>query len=240
MTVRVVLLDVEGTTTPVSFVYEKLFPYARRQMRTWLKDHLGNLDVHDALLQLAKENIGDLKDGAPPFSLSEHHQQCTDSAAAYCLWLMDRDRKTTPLKTIQGLIWQEAFERGELKSEIFSDVPASFSEWQRQGRRIAIYSSGSVAAQKLIFEHSPYGSLLPYIEAFFDTRVGPKRDVQSYQRIVSELNASPEEVLFVSDISAELDAASSAGLSVALSIRPGNSVQANPSKYRAVHSFAEL
>jgi len=82
--------------------------------------------------------------------------------------------------------------------------------------------------------------LLPYIEAFFDTRVGPKRDVQSYQRIVSELNASPEEVLFVSDISAELDAASSAGLSVVLSIRPGNSMQANPSKYRAVHSFAEL
>jgi len=240
MTSRVILLDVEGTTTPISFVYDKLFPYARSHMLAWLREHHLDPEVHEALIQLEKENIADVRNGAPLFSLANDHQSSADSAAAYCLWLMDRDRKTAPLKTIQGLIWQGGFKRGELQSEVFADVPTSFSEWRRQGCRLAIYSSGSVTAQQLIFEHTPYGNLLPFIDAFFDTRVGPKQDLKSYRNILNTLGVEAHHALFVSDMPAELDAASLAGLSVALAIRPGNSVQPNPSNYRVVHSFTGL
>jgi enolase-phosphatase E1 len=240
MTARVVLLDVEGTTTPISFVYDKLFPYARKHIGTWLREHHLDPEVRDALVLLEKENINDATNGAPPFSFTQHRHSGADSAAAYCLWLMDRDRKTAPLKTIQGLIWQVGFKQGELQSEVFADVPTSFSQWRDEGRRIAIYSSGSVAAQKLVFEHTPYGSLLPLIEAFFDTSVGPKQDVKSYCNILDALQVKADQALFVSDVPAELDAAFRAGLSVALAIRPGNAVQPNPSNYQVVHSFAEL
>src|SRR5437764_7143611 len=109
MTSRLILLDVEGTTTPISFVYDKLFPYARSHLRTWLREHQFDPAVHEARVHLQEENVIDVKNGAPPFSLAEEQPFRADSAAEYCLWLMDRDRKTTPLKTIQGLIWQEGF-----------------------------------------------------------------------------------------------------------------------------------
>jgi enolase-phosphatase E1 len=240
MTARVILLDVEGTTTPISFVYDKLFPYARRHIGAWLREHHPDPELRDALVHLEKENINDAQSGAPPFSLTQHHPSGADSAAAYCLWLMDRDRKTAPLKSIQGLIWQGGFDAGELQSEVFADVPTSFSRWRGEGRRIAIYSSGSVAAQRLVFEHTPYGSLLPLIEAFFDTHVGAKQEVKSYCNILDTLQVKAAQALFVSDVPAELDAASRAGLAVALAVRPGNAVQPNPSNYRIVHSFAEL
>ena len=238
MASQVILLDVEGTTTPVSFVYDKLFPYARGHIRAWLTEHYPDFEIQEALAQLATENIADARNGAPPFSLAGDRQFCAYAAAGYCLWLMDRDRKTTPLKTIQGLIWQEGFKRGELQSEVFADVPAGFSEWRRQGCRLAIYSSGSVTAQQLVFEHTPYGNLCPFIDAFFDTRVGPKQEAQSYTNIVHALGVEAPRTLFISDGPAELDAASLAGLSVALAVRPGNSIQPNPSNYRVVRSFA--
>lgn len=240
MTLRVILLDVEGTTTPISFVYNTLFPYARSHMRAWLSEHHTDAEVHDALVHLGKDNIADVKDGAPPFSMDGNPQSCSDAAAAYCLWLMDRDRKTAPLKTIQGLIWQEGFKQGELQSEVFADVPTSFSEWRKKGCRLAIYSSGSVTAQQLVFRYTPYGNLLPLIDAFFDTRVGPKQDMNSYGKILKELGAKASEALFISDAHAELDAASLAGFSVALAVRPGNSPQANPLNYHVVQSFAGL
>jgi enolase-phosphatase E1 len=240
MTSRVILLDVEGTTTPISFVYNKLFPYARSHMRAWLGEHHTDTEVRDALVHLDKENIADVRSGAPLFSLANDHQSSADSAAAYCLWLMDRDRKAAPLKTIQGLIWQEGFKQGELQGEVFADVPTSLSEWRGKGCRIAIYSSGSVTAQQLIFRHTPYGNLLPLIDAFFDTRVGPKQDVKSYGNILNALVAQAHEALFISDAPAELDAASLAGFSVALAVRPGNSPQPNPLSYRVVHSFTGL
>lgn len=240
MASQVILLDVEGTTTPISFVYDTLFPYARSHMRAWLTEHYLDSEIQEALAQLAKENIADAPDGAPPFALAGNRQSCANAAAVYCLWLMDRDRKATPLKTIQGQIWQEGFKRGELKSEVFADVPAGFSEWRKKGCRLAIYSSGSVTAQQLVFEHTPYGNLCPFIDAFFDTRVGPKQEAKSYTNIVHALGAEAPRTLFISDVPAELDAASRAGLSVALAVRPGNSIQPNPSNYRVVHSFADL
>lgn len=237
---QVILLDVEGTTAPISFVYEKLFPYARKNLFAYLKEHFRDPAVIEALGRLQQENTIDVREGAPLFAENAQTAGNVDSAVAYLLWLMDRDRKTTPLKTIQGLIWHVGFSKGELHSDVFSDVPRCFSEWRTQGLRIAIYSSGSVAAQKLVFEYTPFGSLLPLIDAFFDTRSGPKRDAKSYIHIASELNAKPAEVLFVSDVTAELDAAVTAGMSVALAVRPGNPAQANPSNYRTVTSLADL
>jgi enolase-phosphatase E1 len=240
MALQAILLDVEGTTTPISFVYDKLFPYARALMSAWLAEHYLDSEVQEALAQLADENIADARNGAAPFSLPGGAQLSPSAAAGYCLWLMDRDRKTTPLKTIQGLIWQQGFRRGELQGEVFADVPAGFSEWRRKGCRLAIYSSGSVTAQQLVFEHTPYGNLRPFIDAFFDTRVGPKHEAKSYANIIHALGVEARRTLFISDVPAELDAASRAGLSVALAVRPGNSIQPASANYRVVHSFAGL
>jgi enolase-phosphatase E1 len=236
----IILLDVEGTTTPISFVYDKLFPYARKHIRWYLTQYCCRAEIRDLLAQLNKENPADLKNGAPAFREKEEDSGYVDSAVAYCLWLMDRDRKTTPLKALQGYIWEEGFARRELQSEVFSDVPKCFAAWRSQGRRIAIFSSGSVAAQKLVFEHTPFGNLTPQIEAFFDTNIGSKRDAQSYTRISEQLHAGPAEILFVSDVPDELDAASTAGMSVALAVRPGNAKHPNASIYSVVNSFSEF
>lgn len=237
---QIILLDVEGTTAPISFVYEKLFPYARKNIRSYLMQHGDQPEIQDALVSLQEENSHDLKDGAPDFSRNQGDGKYIDSAVAYCLWLMDRDRKTTPLKTLQGHIWKEGFARHELQSEVFPDVPECFAAWRKQGRRIAIYSSGSVAAQKMVFENTPFGNLTPHIEAFFDTHVGPKKNATSYARIIKELKASPADVLFVSDVPEELDAAVAAGMLVALAVRPGNAQYPNPSNYPVVSSLHEF
>ncbi len=238
---KIILLDVEGTTAPISFVYEKLFPYARKNIRPYLMRHQDHPEVQEALRQLKEENARDLPEGAPNFRQKEKEAaDYIDSAVAYCLWLMDRDRKTTPLKTLQGQIWKEGFAQLELESEVFPDVPECFAAWCKQGRRIAIYSSGSVAAQKLVFENTRFGNLTPYIETFFDTRIGSKKDVNSYAQIIRELGAAPADVLFVSDVPDELDAAAAAGMSIALAVRPGNPTYPNSANYPVVNSLNQF
>jgi enolase-phosphatase E1 len=237
---QIILLDVEGTTTPISFVYDKLFPFARKHMRSFLEQCHERPEISEALLALKEENARDRLEGAPVFDQSEQDHGSVDAAIAYCFWLMDRDRKTTPLKTIQGHIWQEGFSRQELHSEVFPDVAECFTAWRRQGKRIAIYSSGSVAAQKLVFANTAFGDLTPHIEAFFDTHVGGKKEAESYRHIARTLKSSPPEVLFISDVPAELDAAAAAGMSVALSVRPGHPEHPNPADYLVLRSFTEL
>jgi 2,3-diketo-5-methylthio-1-phosphopentane phosphatase len=236
---KAILLDIEGTTVPITFVYNILFPYSRERMFAYLSEHGDDPEIQNALLNLKVGNQADVKHGAPA-SNGKTGSEYLNWAATYCLWLMDRDRKTTSLKMIQGLIWEEGFNRGELQSELFSDVPGCLSSWHANRHRIAIYSSGSVSAQKLVFGYTPFGNLLPFIEAFFDTRTGPKQDAKSYERIASELSLEARDVLFVSDVLAELDAASTAGMSVALSIRPGNAPVSNNHFYRTVTSLKEL
>jgi enolase-phosphatase E1 len=236
---KAILLDIEGTTVPITFVYSTLFPYSRERMFTYLFEHGDDPEIQDALLNLKVDSQADVKHGAPA-SNGKTGSEYLNWAATYCLWLMDRDRKTTPLKTIQGLIWEEGFNRGELQSELFADVPGCLSSWHAKHHRIAIYSSGSVSAQKLVFGHTPFGNLLPFIEAFFDTRTGPKQDEKSYERIASALSLEARDVLFVSDILAELDAASRAGMAVTLSVRPGNAPISNGHHYRTITSLAEL
>jgi enolase-phosphatase E1 len=239
----VVLLDIEGTTTPISFVYDVLFPYARTRLRTFLEDHADEADVRGDLDLLLAENRHDasVSSGVPviPENMSPPSLRM-EGAYAYLVWLMDQDRKSPALKSLQGKIWEAGYAGGEIRSIIFPDIPTAFERWHQQGRRIVIYSSGSVLAQRLIFGHTQAGDLTRWIEAYFDTGVGAKTQSASYMNIAGELGVLPRDLLFVSDAPAELDAATEAGLQVRLAVRPGNRAVPSTASYAAVMSFDEL
>jgi enolase-phosphatase E1 len=229
---RLYLLDVEGTTSPISLVYEQLFPYARRHLLTFLREHGGEAGVLADLALLGEENRDDAD--APRASAGD-----VDGAAAYLLWLMDRDRKSTALKALQGRVWKAGFEAGELVGTVFDDVPGALKRWSAEVK-VAIYSSGSVEAQKLLFRHSSAGDLTRSISAYFDTRVGAKTSAQSYGSIAAAMGVEPGEVLFVSDVVRELDSAREAGCGTRLSVRDGNAAVADGHDHAVVRSFAEI
>src|SRR5690349_7952081 len=233
---RVVLLDIEGTTTPIDFVYNVLFPYARRRMQEFVQSHPADTDVRAAINQLIEENARDLEQGLAPPPVEADEPRRTQAVAAYALWLMDQDRKSTPLKSLQGRIWEMGYEAGELRSSLFADVPPAFARWRDAGRDICIYSSGSRLAQRLLFAHTEAGDLTRFIRDYFDTHVGAKREPASYRHIAASLDCTPSDIVFVSDVVAELDAARDAGLQTRLSVRPGNPPQP-PSPHRVIHSF---
>ncbi len=217
--VRAILIDIEGTTTPVAFVYDVLFPFARRHLQAYLLDPEHAESVADALALLRREWDADT---AARHHLSDWQIDRPASAAGYLEWLMDRDIKSPALKRLQGEIWDGGYRSGELKGQVFPDVPPAFARWREAGVTIAIYSSGSVLAQRLLFGATAQGDLTPFIGAYFDTGIGAKRWPDSYRRIASALEQSPGDMLFVSDVTAELDAARSAGCQVLLAVRPGN------------------
>ena len=228
---RAVLLDIEGTTTPVSFVFDVLFPYARAHLRGHLSRHQDDPILGRIIDQLKAEHASDRAAGNPVPAWD---------AEAYVAWLMDRDRKSTPLKELQGWIWEEGYRRGDLKSVVFEDVPAAFERWTAQGRRVAIFSSGSVRAQRLLFEHAPAGDLGKHLAGYFDTTTGPKTDPASYRRIADRLSMPPSAVMFVSDVTKELDAAREAGMQTRLALRPGNAPQPAGTAHPAIRTFEEL
>src|SRR5205085_1967152 len=152
--------------------------------------------------------------------------------------LMDQDRKSTALKSLQGRIWEAGYKAGELRSQLFADVPRAFARWRDEQRDICIYSSGSVLAQKLLFSHTEAGDLTRFIGDYFDTNIGAKREATSYQRIAASLDCPAADLLFVSDVVAELDAARRASLQTRLCLRPGNPSQP-PSSHDIIHSFDE-
>lgn len=238
--VNCILLDIEGTTTPIDFVYQVLFPFARTHVKDYLSRHWTTTGVQEDLAGLRKEQAADTEQGlAPPAINADSDESQLESAVAYVYWLMDQDRKSTPLKSLQGKIWEEGYRSGELLSQVFADVPSAMERWHKQGKRICIYSSGSVLAQKLLFGFTVAGDLTPLVSGYFDTGVGAKMEAESYRRIAAALQVPPEEILFVSDVVAELDAAETAGLQTVLSLRPGNRPQP-ANLYNAVHSFDEL
>ena len=192
-----VLLDIEGTTTPISFVYNVLFPFARKHLRDYLKAQANEAD----LAQLRTEYAAEV---APPSPASD--------LTSYALWLMDQDRKSTGLKSIQGKIWKQGYRDGTLLSEVFPDVASALIRWKEAGKKIGIFSSGSVLAQKLLFAHSNNGDLTSFIDSYFDTTTGAKKTPESYHRIASLMGLTPAEVLFISDVTSELDAAATGTL----------------------------
>ena len=232
--VRGVVLDVEGTTTPASFVYGVLFPYARARLREFLAVRAEDPAARNALRLLAAEWTADASDPRAPRTSPD-----TDLAAAshYVEWLMDRDRKSTGLKIIQGEIWRGGFESGALVGEVYLDVKPALERWRAAGRTVAIYSSGSATAQRLLFGHSTSGDLTPLIDRHFDTTVGAKQSPDSYAAIARALNIPADALLFVSDIDAELVAADTAGMSTRLCVRGAD---APPTSAPIVHSFDEL
>jgi len=240
---RLYLLDIEGTTSPMAFVYEALFPYARTRLAGYLANHSAEPELLADLESLAGENVRDLADGAPAIvgvaPTLPIDPETLRSCNAYLLWLMDRDRKSTALKSLQGKVWASGYKAGELQGEVFPDVAPALERWHRTAR-VAIYSSGSVEAQKDLFKHTGFGDLTPLISAYFDTRTGPKTDPGSYQRIADAMCIAAAESVFVSDSPRELDAARQAGMKTVLSIRPGNSPVESVQSHPVIRTFADL
>ncbi len=198
MTGQVMLTDIEGTTAPKRFVLEVLFPYARERLREWVLAHAREPDVAGWIYEVSALS------GASPWDIEACIHALLD-------W-MDADLKLAPLKAIQGRIWSEGYESGEITSVLYADVPAAFEAWRGWDARVAVFSSGSVQAQRLLFRHSDAGDLEPGICAWFDTRVGAKRDPASYEAIALKLGVQPAAVMFLSDTIEELDAAAAAGM----------------------------
>ena len=206
---RVLLLDIEGTTTPIDFVYKTLFPYASRNVGAFLGEHFADAEVRNLVEELKAQNEQDNTAGLqPPIWLSDSAEARVGSAAAYVQWLIAEDSKCTPLKSLQGKIWQRGFASGELHGEVYPDVP----RWRGQQREICIYSSGSVLAQQLLFRTVASGDLTPHIAGFFDTQTGTKASPESYARIAESRDRAPREFLFVSDAPKEVKAARTAGM----------------------------
>ena len=206
--VRYVLCDIEGTTTSIAFVYQTLFPYflahfdqvQAAQDQAWVQAELAR--VRATVLEEENRQIDD-----------------QEALAYLCQWV-NQDRKHPALKSLQGQIWEQGYRSGQLKGHLYPDVPTNFQAWRARGLEIGIYSSGSVAAQRLLFGHSDYGDLCPLLSHYFDTAVGSKREASSYAQILAHIAYGPEEVLFLSDVPAELAAAHSLGLRVVQLLRP--------------------
>lgn len=233
---RLYLFDVEGTVAPLTLTSEVLFPYARMHLADFLKRNLTRPEVQQDLKLLAEENRTEQSELSPTFGIEIRNEL---HARSYLTWLMDQDRKSTALKSLQGKIWKSGFESGELKGTLFDDVPAAFARWS-QNAKIAIYSSGSTEAQELLFRHSTHGDLTPLIASYFDTRTGAKGEPASYTAIGAAMQVAPAEVLFFSDAVRELDAAREAGCQTRLVLRPGNPPVADAHGHTAVESFLTL
>ncbi|HTR77767.1 MAG TPA: acireductone synthase [Gemmatimonadaceae bacterium] len=227
--VDTVVLDIEGTTTPIRFVYDVLFPYARQHLAAYVAGHAGDGALDDVGRLLEREWATDLSPGDdPPDWQSGPAETLGRSIVAYATWLMDRDRKSTGLKLLQGRIWERGYADGVLRGAVFPDVPGALQRWRDSHVEVAIYSSGSVLAQKLLFGTTADGDLTRFITAFFDTGVGAKGDPDSYRRIAAKLGRRTAAILFVSDAPGEVAAAASAGMSTLLCVRPGNAPVPEP------------
>jgi len=204
-----ILTDIEGTTTEVSFVYDILFPYFRSHMDEWKtvdSDQMNQVLEQTRALVLEEQSIN-----------VSNKEAIFDQLRQWSI----EDRKVTPLKTFQGMVWEQGFKSGAIKGHMYADVKPALERWTAMGMKLAIFSSGSIAAQKQLFGFSTEGDLTPYFSAYFDTTTGMKRDAATYVKIADLLNTIPSKVLFLSDIKEELEAASSAGLHTVQLLRSG-------------------
>lgn len=194
--IRAAVTDIEGTTSSLAFVKDVLFPYARSALPEYVR-------AHEPQLSALVDEI-EAVTGCKPLGLHE--------VIRILLQWMDEDRKVTPLKTLQGLIWQKGFESGELTGHVYEDAVRALRNWHSGGLRLYVYSSGSVAAQRLLFGHTPFGDLRPLFAGYFDTTTGPKLESPSYVKIAAALNLPPAETVFLSDHAGEVQAAAAAGM----------------------------
>lgn len=212
MTIKVILTDIEGTTTDIRFVHDVLFPYARQQLPAFVQQHWEEPAVQDIMQQARLE-----------LNAADADQQTL--IQAFINWI-DQDKKVTALKTLQGLIWIEGYQSGDFTGHVYQDAYDCLKKWHAQGIELSIFSSGSVKAQQLLFGYSDFGDLTPLFSHYFDTTTGHKREKAAYVAIADSLKQAPENILFLSDIVEELDAAQSAGMKTCLLVReqmPDNS-----------------
>lgn len=205
--IRAIVTDIEGTTSSIRFVHEVLFPYARKHMTEFVRTHAEDAKVAAYLDDVRKEVGKDLD---------------LDGVIAQLIAWIDADKKVTPLKALQGLIWEKGYQDGDFHGHIYADAYENLKKWHARGIVLYVYSSGSVYAQKLLFGHTEYGDLTPLFSGYFDTKIGAKTDAASYQTIVRELKLPAEDILFLSDVQAELDAAKSAGMQTCWLVREGD------------------
>jgi enolase-phosphatase E1 len=233
-----VLLDIEGTTSSISFVYDVMFPYARRELDAWLARSWHTPACRAACEQIARDAGYQSLAAWAGVGTNELGQQTL--VRGEVLRLMDGDSKATGLKELQGLIWQRGFQSGELQAHLYDDVPPALLRWNANGIDVRIYSSGSASAQRLFFGHTQFGNLLKQFQGHYDTTTGPKREAASYARIAGDFNLPPSEIVFISDVAAELDAARTAGLQTCLCLRPGNKEVSPGHGHAEASSFTQV
>ncbi|WP_020483893.1 acireductone synthase [Methylomonas sp. MK1] len=202
--IKAIVTDIEGTTSSLSFVKDVLFPYARAHLPDFIKSHQAQAEIKPLLTQAKEIAGGELDEEA--------------LVAQFIHWI-DTDQKITPLKSLQGLIWLEGYRNGDFTGHVYEDAVRNLRKWFGLGYKLYVYSSGSVQAQKLLFGHSDFGDLTPIFSGYFDTHIGGKKEAVSYERIAAELGLPAEQILFLSDIKEELDAARQAGFATCWLVR---------------------
>jgi enolase-phosphatase E1 len=204
--IKTIVTDIEGTTSSLSFVKDVLFPYSRARMAEFVRAHAQEPGVRhelDEVRRLSGKNLTD----------PEVMEQLLG-------WIAE-DKKATPLKALQGMIWEEGYKKSDFKGHMYEDAVRHLMKWKQAGIRLYVFSSGSVQAQKLLFAHTAYGDLTPLFSGYFDTNIGNKREPDSFRRIAESIDTAPQSVLFLSDIKEELDAARSAGMQTTWLVRDG-------------------
>jgi len=225
--IQAILTDIEGTTTSLAFVKEVLFPHARRQMAAFIDEHRHLPEVR-ALMDEATR-LADLPEGTDD----------ADLVARLVEWI-DQDRKLTPLKALQGMIWAQGYARGEFHGHLYPDAVEWIKAWHQQGYKLGVYSSGSVPAQKLLFAHTAWGDLTPLFSHYFDTRVGSKQETRSYHEIARQVTLPAEQILFLSDLTGELDAAREAGLATCQLLRDETAARSMDTGHPIAHDFSDV
>jgi enolase-phosphatase E1 len=221
--IKAIITDIEGTTSSLSFVKDVLFPYSRKHLPDYVRSHLDEAKIISILKDVSKE-AGKTLD--------------TDQAIDQLLQWITEDKKVTPLKSLQGLIWEAGYKQGDFNGHIYQDAAEMLKSWKDKGLDLYIYSSGSVYAQKLLFKHTVYGDLTPLFSGYFDTHIGGKRDASSYRNIAEQIVCPPNRLLFVSDIKEELDAAKESGFNTIWVCREGElDEQAN---HQQVSNFNQI
>ncbi|XP_005359606.2 enolase-phosphatase E1 [Microtus ochrogaster] len=246
--VTVILLDIEGTTTPIAFVKDTLFPYIKENVREYLQTHWDEEECQQDVSLLRKQAEEDAHlDGAVPIPVASGNavddlQRMIQAVVDNVYWQMSHDRKTTALKQLQGHMWKAAFAAGRMKAEFFADVVPAVRRWREAGMKVYIYSSGSVEAQKLLFGHSTEGDILELIDGHFDTKIGHKVESESYRKIADSIGCLTSNILFLTDVTLEASAAEEADVHVAVVVRPGNAGLTDDEKtyYNLITSFSEL
>ncbi len=235
---KAVLFDIEGTMAPISFVKEVLFPYSSKEVKNFLSSNWNKSDVRSIVSDLMDANSKETSKDAPMI-----RKKNADEVAKYCSYLIKNDQKVTPLKNLQGMIWEAGYSSGELTAELFDDVKPYLQRLSENGTKIAIYSSGSRNAQRLFFKHSKFGDLRSYISCYFDTKTGQKKEASSYKEIIQSLGVDDAaDILFLTDVVAEAEAAKAAGMDVIISVRPGNApiTDADKSAFTTVENFNSM